>query len=147
MKIYIKSNTNRNQHILDMLVDGNKLWNPFTGEYDTLSEERLAELRNPKPDLLQGLEPTSRYRYDAGKLYYISQAGEAPSGDRVYRNADRYKIYLNSFADAALPYSRLLVADTTTGKVFTREVTQGLSDFKRDIQELVEWLRDGNTIE
>lgn len=147
MKLYIKSITNRYQNILDRLVDGNKLWNPLTGEYDTLSEERLAELRNPKPVLEPCLKFSSAYTYKNGRLYDVSRAGEAPSGDRVYRNAGRYKIYMRSFSGSALPYSRLIVADTATGEVYTSEITQGMTDFRRDIAELVEWLQDGNTIE
>ena len=145
MKRYIRS-SNRYQYILDNIVDGNKIWNPLTGEYDTLSEARLEELKNPKPVLLPDFKIDKYYVYRGGILYYVSISGEQPSDSRVYRNAGRYKIYLDSFRGAALPYSNLYVADTETGKVYKNEITQGTSDFRRDLAELVDWLREGNTM-
>lgn len=147
MKIYIKSSLkDKYRNILDNLVDGNKIWNPCTGEFDTLSDERLEELRNPKPDLLKGLEPTTYYIFKNGKLGWRAIAGDQFDNQRPYRNAGRYKIYLNSFGGAQLPQSRLLVADTQTGVVYERTVHHGTSDFRRDIAELVEWLSEGNEI-
>ena len=146
MKIYVKA-SNRNQYILDNLVDGNKLWNPLTGEYDTLSEERLEELRNPKPDLLPDFKLDTSRTYKNGRMWYRAVAGESPEENRVYRNAGRYKIFINSFPNAALPYSILFLADSETGKIYSKEITQGTSDFRRDLAELVDWLREGNTIE
>ena len=144
MKRYIRSN--RNQHILDNLVDGNKLWNPFTGEYDTLSEEQLNNLRNPTPILLADIQPTTSRYYKDGKLFWKAVAEDRVEDTRVYRTAGRYKIYINSFPEAALPYSTLLIADTETGQVYQREVTHSTSDFRRDLNELVEWLREGNSL-
>ena len=144
MKIYIKSN--RNQHILDNLVDGNKLWNPLTGEYDTLSEERLDELKNPKPILLPDFKLDTSRTYKGGKMWYRAAAGEHPEENRVYRNAGRYKIFINSYPDAGLPYSILFIADSETGEIYRKQITQGLGDFRRDLNELVEWLREGNTL-
>ncbi len=145
MKIYIKSN--RNQHILDNIVDGNKLWNPLTGEYDTLSEERLEELRNPKPLLLPDFKLDNSRTYKNGHMWYRSVSGESPEENRVYRNAGRYKIFINSYPDAGLPYSILFIADSETGKIYRKQITQGIGDFRRDLAELVEWLREGNTLE
>lgn len=145
MKIYIKSN--RNQHILDNLVDGNKLWNVFTGEYETLSEEQLEELRNPKPIMLPDFKLDTSRTYKNGKMWYRAVAGEHPEDNRVYRNAGRYKIFINSYPDAGLPYSILFIADSETGKIYREEITQGMGDFRRDLAELVEWLREGNTLE
>ncbi len=145
MKIYIKSN--RNQHILDNLVDGNKIWNPLTGEYDTLSEERVEELRNPKPILLPDFKLDTSRTYKGGKMWYRAAAGEHPEENRVYRTAGRYKIFINSYPDAALPYSVLFIADSETGEVYRKDITQGISDFRRDLAELVDWLREGNTLE
>ena len=142
MKRYIRSN--RNQFILDNLVDGNKIWNPLTGEYDTLSEERLEELRNPKPALLPDFKLDTSRTYKNGKMWYRAVAGEHPEENRVYRNAGRYKIFINSFPYAALPYSILFVADSETGKIYSQEITQSTSDFRRDLAELVEWLKAGN---
>ena len=144
MKIYIRSN--RYQHILDNLVDGNKLWNPFTGEFDELSEEDLEKLRNPKPVLLDGLKLTDNYIYQDGVLKVYSAAGLNKANYPVYRLAGNYKIYLNSFRDAALPYSTMYIADTEQGKVYIKEITQGIGDFKRDIAELIDWLKAGNRI-
>lgn len=144
MKRYIRSN--RNQNILDNLVNGNQIWDPFEGRYVTISEERLSELRNPKPALLDSLELSKYYFYKNGKLYRRTVAGEFPEDDHIYRNAGRYKIYLNSFRDAALPYSKLMIADSSTGKVYEKEVTQGITDFRQNITELVEWLKAGNEI-
>lgn len=144
MKIYIKSN--RNQYILDHLVDGNKLWDPLEGEFKTLSEEQLNKLRNPTPVLLEDVKSTEGRYYKNGKLFWRAAAGDSAENTRVYRTAGRYKIYINSFPDAALPYSVLLIADTQTGQVYQREVTQGMGDFKRDLNELVEWLSEGNEI-
>ncbi len=144
MKRYIKSN--RYQHILDNLVDGNKIWNIATGEFDTLSEERLEELRNPKPELLPRFElDTSRF-YKNGKMWYKSQAGERPEDNRVYRNAGRYKIFINSFPGLASPQSRLFVADSETGKIYTKIVLQGRGRFREELAELVEWLQAGNVM-
>ena len=145
MKIYIKSN--RNQHILDNLVDGNKLWDPIDGEFKTLSEEQLAELKNPKPLLLDQLKLTDNYVYRDNLLQVWSAAGLRKTGYRVYRLAGNYKIYINSFPDAALPYSTMYVADTEMGKVYVTELTHNMGGNKRDIDELVEWLRAGNKIE
>lgn len=145
MKIYIKSN--RNQHILDNLVDGNKLWNPLTGEYDTLSEEQLENLRNPKPVLLDQLKLTDTYVYRDNLLQVWTAAGLRKAGYRVYRLAGNYKIYINSFPNAALPYSTMYVADTEMGRVYVTELTHNTGGNKRDIDELVEWLREGNTLE
>lgn len=147
MKIYVKSSLrDKNKNILDNLVDGNKIWNPISGEFDTLSDEQLEKLRNPEPDLLKGLEPTSYYIFKDGKLGWRSVNGEHFDNQRPYRNAGRYKIYVNSFGDAQLPQSSLLVADTQTGVVYKRTVHHGTSAFKRDIAELVEWFNDGNTL-
>ena len=148
MKVYIKSSLkDRNKFILDNLVDGNKIWNPLSGEFDTLSDERIEALRNPKPDLLDGLKPTSYYIFKNGKLGWRAAAGDQFDNQRPYRTAGRYKIYLNSFRDAQLPQSTLLIADTETGIVYKREVLHNISDFRRDIAELVEWFNDGNVIE
>lgn len=144
MKIYIKSN--RNQLILDNLVDGNKIWNPLTGEYDTLSEERLEELRNPKPIMLPDFKLDTSRTYKGGKMWYKAAAGEHPEENRVYRNAGRYKIFINSYPDAGLPYSILFIADSETGKIYRKQITQGIGDFRRDLAELVEWLRAGNEL-
>lgn len=144
MKRYIRSN--RNQKILDNIVNGNQMWDPLEGRYVTIPEERLAELRNPNPILLDGLELSKYYFYKNGKLYRRAIAGEFPEDDHVYRNAGRYKIYLRSFRDAALPYSKLMIADSDTGNVYAKEVTQGITDFRQDIAELVEWLKEGNEI-
>ena len=145
MKRYIRSN--RNQHILDNLVDGNKIWDPIDGEFKTLSEEQLAELRDPKPDLLNGLEPSTYYIYKNGKLGNRSVAGEHFDNTKPYRNAGRYKIYLLSFRDAQLPQSKLLIADTETGVIYTRSVIHDMGNFRRDLAELVDWFKAGNTIE
>lgn len=144
MKRYIRSN--RNQHILDNLVDGNKIWNVFTGEYETLSEEQLEELRNPKPVMLPDFKLDTSRTYKNGKMWYRAVAGEQPEENRVYRNAGRYKIFINSFPYAALPYSILFLADSETGKIYSQEITQGTSDFRRDLAELVEWLNAGNEL-
>lgn len=144
MKIYVKAN--RYQNILDNLVDGNKLWDPLEGEFKELSEEQLDRLRNPKPVLLDGLKLTDNYVYQDNVLKVWSAAGLRKAEYPVYRLAGNYKIYLNSFRDAALPYSTMYVADTEMGKVYVEEITQGLSDFKRDIAELVDWLKAGNRI-
>ena len=148
MKIYVKSSLkDRNKFILDNLVDGNKIWNPLSGEFDTLSDERLEELRNPKPDLISDLVPSTYYIFKNGKLGWRSINGEHFDNQKPYRNAGRYKIYINSFRDAQLPQSKLLIVDTETGVVYERSVTHGTSDFRRDIAELVEWFNDGNVIE
>lgn len=136
MKRYIRSNN----------VNDNQIWDPFEGEFVTIPEERLTELRNPEPKLWDGLELSKYYFYKNGRLYRRAVAGEFPEDDRVYRNAGRYKIYLRSFRDAVLPYSNLMIADSNTGKVYKKEVTQGITDFRRDIAELVEWLKAGNEI-
>lgn len=147
MKIYVKASLkDRNKFILDNLVDGNKLWNPLEGRFDELSEERLEELRNPKPDLLADLKPDTYYFFKNGKLGWRSVNGEHTDTTRPYRNAGRYKIYVFSFADAQLPQSKVLIADTETGLVYKTSVTHSIGDFKRDIAELVEWLNDGNEL-
>lgn len=147
MKIYIKSSLkDKNRHILDNLVDGNKIWNPLSGEFDTLSDEQLEELKNPKPDLINDLVPSNYYIFKNGKLGWRSVNGEHFDNQRPYRNAGRYKIYINSFGDAQLPQSKLLVVDTETGLVYTRSVLHNTSDFRRDIEELVEWLAEGHEI-
>lgn len=127
------------------------MWDPFEGKFVTMPEERLAELRTPNPEpelpaLLDGLKLSTYYFYKNGKLYRRTVAGEFPEDDRIYRNAGRYKIYLNSFRDAALPYSKLMIADSNTGKVYEKEVTQGITDFRQNITELVEWLKADNEI-
>lgn len=144
MKRYIKSN--RYQNILDNLVDGNKLWNPLTGEYETVSEEQLAKLKNPEPSLLSGFTVDTTRTYRNGKMYSRAVAGEFPDDNRVYRNAGRYKLFINSFRDLTLPQSTLFVADTETGKVYRRSVIHNLGDFRRDLAELVEWLQAGNVM-
>lgn len=145
MKRYIKSN--KYQHLLDNLVDGNKFWDPLEGEYKTVSEEQLAEWRNPKPELLNDLKPSTYYIYRNGKLGWKSVTGEHTDDTRPYRNAGRYKIYLLSFRDAQLPQSKLLIADTITGIVYGRSVVQGMGRFREDLAELVEWLKAGNTLD
>lgn len=145
MKIYIRAN--RNQHILDNLVDGNKLWDPIDGELKTLSEDQLAELKNPKPLLLDQLKLTDAYVYRDNLLQVWSNAGLRKTGYRVYRLAGNYKVYINSFPDAALPYSTMYVADTEMGRVYVTELTHNMGGNKRDIDELVEWLRAGNKLE
>lgn len=98
------------------------------------------------PVLLDSLKLSTYYFYKNGKLYRRAVAGEFLEDDRVYRNAGRYKIYLRSFRDATLPYSKLMIADSDTGKVYAKEVTQSITDFRQDIAELVEWLKAGNEI-
>ena len=145
MKRYIKSN--KYQHLLDNLVDGNKIWDPLEGEYKTVSEEQIAEWRNPKPVLITGLKPSNYYIYRDGKLGWRSVNGEHTDDTRPYRNAGRYKLYLLSFRNAQLPQSKLLVADTETGVIYERSVVQGMGDFRRDLAELVDWLKAGNELE
>ena len=146
MKRYIRS-SNRYQHILDNLENGNQLWNPLEGRFETISEEQLAEWRNPKPVLLSDFKLDTSRTYKNGKMWYRAVAGEHPEDNRVYRNAGRYKIFINSFPSAALPYSILFLADSETGKIYREEITQGTSDFRSDLAELVDWLREGNTME
>lgn len=145
MKLYIKSN--KYQNLLDNLVDGNQLWNPLEGRFETVPEETLAEWRNPKPDLLDGLNLSNYYIYRNGKLGWRSVNGEHTDNARPYRNAGRYKIYLDSYGDVQLPQSRLFVADTETGDVYERSIIHNMGDFKRDLTELIDWLREGNTLE
>ena len=151
MKRYIKSAElsypNKYQQLLDNLVDGNKIWDPLEGEYKTVSEEQIAEWRNPKPELISELTPSGYYIYLNGKLGWKSVSGEHTDDTRPYRIAGRYKIYLLSFKDAQLPQSRMLIADTETGTVYERTVIHNTGDFRRDISELVEWLKAGNTLE
>ena len=147
MKVYVKSSLkDRYKSTLDALVDGNKLWNPLTGEFSVIPEETIAEWRNPKPYLLEGLEPSNYYIFKNGKLGWRSVNGEHFDNQRPYRKTARYKIYLNSFRDAQLPQSSLLIADTETGIVYKRNVIHNVGDFRRDINELIEWLNDGNVI-
>ena len=82
--------------------------------------------------------------YRNGKMWYRAAAGEFPDDTRVYRNAGKYKIFINSFPDLGLPQSNLYVADTKTGKVYKRSVLHNMGDFRRDLAELVEWLSAGN---
>lgn len=96
--------------------------------------------------MLDALKLASNYTYHDGELFYRSISGELPNGSRVYRNAGRYKIYIDSFSGAQLPYSKLRIADTVTGNVYEREVTHGTTDFKYDLAELVDWLKEGNEI-
>ena len=148
MKVYIKSSLkDRYKSTLDALVDGNKLWNPLTGEFSVIPEETIEEWRNPKPDLISDLVPSTYYIFKDGKLGWRSINGEHFDNQKPYRNAGRYKIYINSFRGAQLPQSKLLIVDTETGVVYERSVTHGTSDFRRDIAELVEWFNDGNVIE
>ena len=148
MKVYIKSSLkDKHKNILDLLVDGNKLWDPLEGKYRVVPEETLAEWRNPKPDLIKDLEEDTYHIFKNGKFGWISINGEHFDNQRPYRNAGRYKIYLDSFRGAQLPQSNVYIVDTQTGTVYRTNVIHGMGDFKRDISELIEWFNDGNVIE
>lgn len=147
MKIYIKSSLkDKHKSTLDALVDGNKLWNPLTGEYSVIPEETIEEWRNPKPDLIKDLKEDTYHIFKNGKFGWISVNGEHFDNQRPYRNAGRYKIYIDSFGGAQLPQSKVFIADTQTGTVYQTSVIHGTGDFRRDISELVEWFMDGNTL-
>lgn len=147
MKIYIKSSLkDKYKDMLDMVEDG-KLWNPLTGQMEPVSEERLNEWRNPRPDLIKGLKVDTYHIYKDGKFGWKSVNGEHFDNQRPYRNAGRYKIYLDSFRGAQLPQSRLYIVDTETGIVYEKSIIHSTSDFRRDISELVEWFNDGNTLD
>ena len=68
-------------------------------------------------------EETNGYEFKDGALYRNAVAGQFLDRTRATRNAGDYKIYIDSFPSAALPYSVYRIADTKTGKVYTFELT------------------------
>lgn len=81
-----------------------------------------------------------------GKLYRRAIAGDFEDNTKVYRRMGNYNLYVWSFADAALPYSRYFIADTKTGRVYTAEVLHGIGDERRYIKEMVEFFKERETI-
>lgn len=147
MKIYIKSSLkDKYKDMLDLVEDG-KLWNPLTSQMEPVSEERLNEWRNPKPDLIKDLKVNTYRIFKDGKFGWKSVNGEHFDNQRPYRNAGRYKIYLDSFGGAQLPQSHLYIVDTETGTVYEKNIIHDMGDFRRDISELVEWFKEGNTLD
>jgi len=68
---------------------------------------------------------TNYYVYEDGALCRNVAAGKIKDRVRPTRVAGKYKIYVDSFPDAALPYSVYHIADTETGNVVDLEVTHG----------------------
>lgn len=62
------------------------------------------------------------YTYKENALYRNVSAGQVLDRTRSTRKAGNYKVYVDSFVGAALPYSVYNVADTRTGKVYRIEV-------------------------
>ncbi len=88
-------------------------------------------------------EKTNYYSYvpENGGLCRNVAAGQISEHRRPYRVAGNYNLYIDSFPDAALPYSIYLVADKVSGDVYRTEVTQGMTDQRQYIRELVEELK------
>lgn len=86
-------------------------------------------------------EETTYYKVIDGKLHRNVAAGLILENRKPYRKADRYDVYIDSFPNAALPYSNYYIADKESGVVYKAEVIQGITDNKRYIKELVEYLK------
>lgn len=89
-------------------------------------------------------EKTDYYKVVNGKLYRNVAAGLIVENRRPYRKAGSYDLYIDSFPNAALPYSNYYIADKESGSVYKSEVLQGMSDNRRYIKELVEYLKQEN---
>lgn len=80
---------------------------------------------------------TTYYTYKDGALYRNVAAGQILDRTRPTRNAGSYKVYVDSFPDAELPYSVYYIADTNTGKVYRLELTHTCSgNLKNLVEEL-----------
>ena len=110
-------------------------WNPLTGQMEEVHEV----VKSDKPQIIPDLKLSTSYTYENGKLYRDSVRGKMVQDDRGYRRAGNYIIYLRSFPNSALPYSRILVANTQSGEVYEGEMVHGFNN-KRDITELVDYL-------
>ena len=80
-------------------------------------------------------EETNYFTYKDGALYRNVAAGQILDRRRATRNAGRFKIYVDSFPNAALPYSNYYIADTKTGKVYDMEVLHILGGTLNKITE------------
>ena len=80
------------------------------------------------------------YVYKDGKLCKNVVAGVIPCAIVPTRKAGRYKVYVDSHRDVALPYSIYHIADTETGKVYSFEVTHGVC--YRPLDGIVEALKE-----
>lgn len=89
--------------------------------------------------IFENAKKTDYYTWKDGALYRNVAAGQFFDRKRPTRNAGKFKIFVDSFPNAALPYSVYLIANTETGEVFTMEVLHQTS-FNR-LNDLVEELK------
>ena len=82
---------------------------------------------------------TNYYTFKDGALYRNVAAGQVLDRKRATRNAVKFKIFVDSFPNAALPYSMYYIANTETGEVFKLEVLHGTSHNR--LNDLVEELK------
>ena len=76
-----------------------------------------------------------------GKMYRHLPAGDFQENRRPYRKAGNYDIYIDSFPRASLPYSKYYIADKAAKVVYETEITQGTSNEKEYLKQLVEELK------
>ena len=86
-------------------------------------------------------EKTNYYKLIDGAMHRNVAAGLIRENRRPFRVAGKYNVYIDSFPDAALPYSTYYVANKETGDVYTTEVLQYMGTGRRLIKELVNYLK------
>lgn len=79
---------------------------------------------------------TDGYEYKDGALYRNAAAGQFLDSKRPTRVVGKWKIYVNSFPDAAYPYSVARIADSETGEVYRFEFPQGYGILKDIVEHL-----------
>lgn len=83
---------------------------------------------------------TNYYIFKDGALYRNAYAGQFLERTRPTRNAGKYKVYVDSFSDVALPYSKYHIANTESGKVYDAEIVHGIID--NPLGKIVEVLKE-----
>ena len=98
--------------------------------------------RNTDTSLILGntsYKESTYYTYKEGALYRNVVAGQVLDTKRPTRVAGKYKIFVDSFPRATLPYSKFHIANTETGKVYSVESIHGTGiSLKQVVEELKE---------
>ena len=68
---------------------------------------------------------TDGYVLKSDGLYRNANAGQFLDRSKATRNAGNFKIFVDSFPNAALPYSTYYIASKKDGKVYTMQITHG----------------------
>ena len=108
----------------------------------------VAEQMNNDKQTFNGREYTKSnyYIFKDGQLYRSVTAGQFPENRRPYRVAGDYNLYVDSFPNAALPYSKYYVANKKTGEVYQYEA-RSYGTEKEYISGLVEELKNKSKTE